>query len=226
MSNFFHGMKLALPIVLGYLPIAISFGVIAKLNELSSIATILMSATVYAGASQFLAAEMYSNTSIFEVIFVVFLINLRHMVMTYSLLPFTNEIPLIKKVFIFMGITDETYAVISLKEDNALKTVSGIVGLVFFCYMAWVVGTMMGVFLSSAIPNQITNSMGIAIYALFIGLLVQALLIKPQYLYVVIIAVILNILITTLANASLALFMSIVLSPLLFILIHKKIHVK
>lgn len=160
-------------------------------------------------------------SGLLEIVLVVFLVNLRYIIMTYSLLPITSAIALPKRIMIFAGITDENYALISLTENPALKTWGGLLGLVLFCYFSWLAGTIAGVSLASAIPGDLTNSMGIAIYALLIGLLVQALLRHPQYLYVVLIAMAINMLLANWLGASVALLTSIVLAPLLFTIAHQ-----
>jgi branched chain amino acid efflux pump len=60
-SSFKDGVKNVLPIVSGYLPVGIRFGILARKAGLTSFEVGLMSLFVYAGASQFLAIEMISK---------------------------------------------------------------------------------------------------------------------------------------------------------------------
>jgi predicted branched-subunit amino acid permease len=59
--QFKKGAKAALPIVLGYLPVGMAFGVLARETGLTTFEAGLMSLLVYAGASQFIAIEMISK---------------------------------------------------------------------------------------------------------------------------------------------------------------------
>ncbi len=57
-GQFREGVKDALPVVLGYLPVGIAFGLLARNAGVTPSEVGLMSLLVYAGASQFLAIEM------------------------------------------------------------------------------------------------------------------------------------------------------------------------
>src|SRR4030042_2164383 len=87
-KTFQEGAKAALPIVLGYLPVGIAFGVLARKAGVSTFEAGLMSLLVYAGASQFIAVEMLSKGIVwFPIVLTTFFINLRHLLMssTFSL---------------------------------------------------------------------------------------------------------------------------------------------
>lgn len=220
--HFLKGMQLAIPIMLGYIPIAISFGVLATHYQFYMLSAVLMSATVFAGASQFLAVEMSATETILEISFVVFLINLRHFVMTYSLLPLLKKFSLLKRLILFSGITDETYALISFSKEKSLKTFSGLAGLILTAYLSWVVGTAIGVWFASFIPAVINNSMGIALYALFVALLVQALVQEPQYIPLAALTIFSNVGLNQILNATVALFISITIIPLFYVVLNTK----
>jgi 4-azaleucine resistance transporter AzlC len=82
-GHFREGAKAALPIVLGYLPVGMAFGVLAQKAGLSAFEAGSMSLLVYAGASQFIAVEMISKGAIwFPIVLTTFFINLRHLLMS------------------------------------------------------------------------------------------------------------------------------------------------
>lgn len=221
-QQFFQGVRLAIPIMLGYVPIAISFGVLSGHYGFDIFSSVLMSATVFAGASQFLAVEMSATETILEIAFVVFLINLRHFVMTYSLLPSTKKFSLVKRLTIFCGITDETYALLSFSKDESLKTFTGMAGLIFASYLSWVFATAIGIWFASLIPTVMNNSMGVALYALFIGLLVQALLKEPKYIVLVVFTMFSNLSLNQILGATISLFISITIVPFLYVIATNK----
>ena len=86
LAAFAAGMKAGLPIAIGYLPIAITFGLLAKSAGLPNVISALMSFAVYAGASQFIAVQLFSlGTLPWEIILTTFIINLRHLLMSAAI---------------------------------------------------------------------------------------------------------------------------------------------
>ena len=56
--DYLNGIKVALPVILGYLPVAIAFAVMASDAGFTRLEIILMSTLVFAGASQIMAVGM------------------------------------------------------------------------------------------------------------------------------------------------------------------------
>lgn len=80
------GALVALPVMLGYFPIAMAFGLLAKNTGISIRDTGLFSLLVFAGASQFMALDLISTgVNMASIILATFLLNLRHLMMTASL---------------------------------------------------------------------------------------------------------------------------------------------
>lgn len=169
-NDFIGGIKAAIPIAVGYLPIAVAFGVIAANGGINPVQSFSMSVFVFAGASQFMAAEMInSGVSAIEITLVVFMLNLRHFIMGLSVFHRLKVKSKALRALMSFGITDETFAVISFKEDiSPVFTL----GLMFFSYISWVLGTLGGGLFYNFIPPSISNSMAIGLYAMFVGLLV------------------------------------------------------
>lgn len=192
-SNFLNGVKYAVPIALGYIPIAIAFGILSKSVNIPNYASILMSLTVYAGAAQFMAANLIgAGTSSLEIILAVFILNFRHFLLTASISQRIEKGLTGKWMAILsFGITDETFAVASLREEQRLNRYF-LLGLNILSYSAWVLGTIIGVYLGSSLPAALSSSMGIALYSMFIGLLVPSLKKSRPIVVVTCIAVILH----------------------------------
>ncbi len=165
-----EGIKAGLPIVVGYIPIAMSFGILAKTVGLSMIDSFLFSAIVFAGASQFMALNLLvAGVGAGEIILTTLLVNFRHFLMSASLATKITKdmkkwIPLIA-----FGVTDESFSVASFKEGNLTKQF--IIALQLLSYSAWVLGTVLGYGVGELLPPDITGSMGIALYAMFIAIL-------------------------------------------------------
>ncbi len=110
--QFKEGMKAALPIVLGYLPVGVAFGVLARKAGLSPLETGSMSFLVYAGASQFIAVEMISNgISLVPIVLTTLFINLRHLLMSSTVSLYFNHPSLRMMGLLSAQLTDESFAV-------------------------------------------------------------------------------------------------------------------
>lgn len=165
-----EGFLYGSPLVLGYLPVAMAFGLLAKNTGLSFFGASANSIFVFAGASQFMFLDLVRvGVSPESIILATFLLNLRHLIMTASL---STKLDLKMRPFvpiIGFGITDETFSVLSFY--------SGKLNLVFIltvnsmAYLAWVGGTMLGYLVGEIIPQALQTSLGLGLYALFAALL-------------------------------------------------------
>ncbi|MGP4076486.1 AzlC family ABC transporter permease [Halobacillus sp. K22] len=177
-----RGMLAGSPIMLGYLPIALTYGVLASQSGMSLSELTLMSLLVFAGAAQFLAVGMLaSGTGIFEIVVATFVLNFRHFVMSLSFVNRLKKIALRAKLPMTLGLTDETFTVSALyrkeaKEENSAYFFSA---LIITAYVSWVGGSFLGGVLGDVMPERLSESMGVALYAMFIGLLVPS--VKKHY---------------------------------------------
>ncbi len=169
------GVKAGLPIALGYLPLAVSFGVLAAQVPLSVPQSVLMSVIVYAGASQFMAVNMLLlGAAGAEVVLAAFVVNFRHFIMSMSLAGRWSRHPKWVQTLLSLGVTDETFAVASMAERDLTERPHFMAGLMLCAYGAWVSGTAIGGLMSIFVPPELGSRMVIALYAMFIGLLVPS----------------------------------------------------
>lgn len=169
------GMKAGLPIALGYLPIAVAFGLLAKTNGLPVLTSILMSVLVFAGASQFIAVNLLAaGTSGGEIILTTFLVNLRHLLMGATLAQRLGQQPARTRALLAFGITDETFSLVVMHPEHN-NDPGFVAGVNTVAYLGWVLGTATGAVLVNGLPAILQSSMGLALYAMFIGLLVPNL---------------------------------------------------
>ncbi|WP_207952253.1 AzlC family ABC transporter permease [Paenibacillus turpanensis] len=175
-QSFRKGVKSGLVIALGYIPIAIAFGLLAKSSGVPWWTACFMSFAVFAGASQFVGAGMLAaGAAGWEIVMTTFVLNVRHFLMSTSLSQ-RLEKSISRKMlsFISFGVTDETFSVASLRQDLPLKA-GFVLGLNLVAYAAWNGGTWLGLAAGSLLPEAVQSSMGISLYAMFIGLLIPAL---------------------------------------------------
>ncbi|MEN1970454.1 AzlC family ABC transporter permease [Lentibacillus sp. N15] len=192
-----RGVAVGFPIMLGYLPIALTYGVLAKQAGLTLIELTMMSVLVFAGASQFMGANMIAvGSGAIEIIVATFVLNFRQFVMSLSFMNRFREIGLNWKVPLSLGLTDETFAVSSLHTQEAKEEKGACFygALMLTAYSSWVVGSLLGGVLGEIIPETLSQSMGIALYAMFIGLLVPSVKKEIRVGCIAIIAMLINLL--------------------------------
>ena len=164
------GLIASIPVAIGYFPVAMGFGLIAKNMSLSFSDTSLMSIMVYAGAAQFMALDLIrAGVSYAGIILATFLLNLRHMMMSASLAVEFKNIPKKFLPLIGFGITDEAFSVISFNKDKIdLVFVSTVV---LISYGSWIAGTLVGFAIGEILPKSLQSSLSIGLYAMFAALL-------------------------------------------------------
>ncbi|GGA73153.1 AzlC family ABC transporter permease [Ornithinibacillus halotolerans] len=190
-----RGVIVGFPIMLGYIPIAITYGVLAKQAGLSLTELTLMSVMVFAGASQFMGANMIAlGAGAIEIIIATFVLNFRHFVMSISYMNRMRNVDLKWKLPLSMGLTDETFAVSSLHTKEAKEDKGHLfyIALTLMAYLSWVIGSFLGGVLGEIIPDTLSQSMGIALYAMFIGLLVPSVKKELKVGLIAVIAMLIN----------------------------------
>jgi 4-azaleucine resistance transporter AzlC len=168
------GLKASVPIILGYLPIGLAFGILAAQQGLSVMDIFVMSLFVYAGSSQFIAAAMLAaGAGTLSIIATTFFVNLRHLLMSASLSPFMKKISTPLQSFIAFGITDETFAVSNnyVKEHEAAP--GYFTGLHISSHGCWILSTVLGGIFGSQISEATKWGIDFALSAMFIGLLLM-----------------------------------------------------
>lgn len=167
------GVKRALPIVLGYVPIGFAYGVLAGKSGLSEANTLLMSLIVFAGSAQFIAVGLFaSGTGPAAVILTTFVVNLRHMLMAASLAPYLNGWKKRYLAFFSYELTDETFALHSSAAGKLSECKLEALSLNVTAQASWLLGTALGIIASGLIGDIKPLGLDYALAAMFIGLLV------------------------------------------------------
>ncbi|WP_238883573.1 AzlC family ABC transporter permease [Clostridium sp. YIM B02551] len=208
-DHFNQGIKAGVPIALGYIPIAITFGALAKQAALPTYDILVMSAWMYTGAGQFMAVSMFaSGVGAMEIIIATGMLTLRHIVMELTFHNRYKKLTFPWRFGLSLGITDESFAVISMKKDKSQEYMAA---LMFTAYSSWFFGTLIGCISASIIPTWLSRSMEIGLYALFISLLIPALSKKSKLGLITITSMALNWLMSQYINKGWAIIISIIL---------------
>lgn len=188
---FFRGLFDSLSIGLGYVPVAISFGLAAVYADISPWMAVLVSILVYAGASQFILVSLVaSGGAALSVIGIVLLMNLRHFFYGPALIAKLGKTRRRLPLFVLAaGLTDEVFATSISKLDSqpVQEREHWYAGLQLGAYLAWVGGTALGAFFGhdwiSGSP-LLSQTLGFVLPALFFALLLEIRHIVPAYVLV------------------------------------------
>ena len=177
-AAYFHGVAASYPIVLGYLPVALAFGLAAEEAGLSSLGATFTSVTVFAGASQFaLLGLLESGTQIAVTVLLCLALNVRHLVYGPSLS--ARLAPGGQKMlpFVAFGLTDEVFSLSMSRIAHipASRQLVWLLGLESAAYLTWVGFTWAGSFGGKLILEMLPflkTTFSFSIPALFLALLV------------------------------------------------------
>jgi len=172
--DFLVGTKQSIPIALGYFPVSFTFGLMAVKGGIPVWIVILISMTNLTSAGQFAGTNLIiAGAGYVEITVTTFIINIRYMLMSLSLSQkLTKGISSIKRWSMAFGITDETFTVAAMQKKEI--TYPFMIGLEILPYIGWALGTAAGAIVCTLLPGTLQNSMGIALYAMFIALVLPA----------------------------------------------------
>jgi len=171
-EQYLLGVKTALPVILGILPVAVAFAVLSEHSGLTTLETILMSTLVFAGASQIMAVGMLlAGAGILPIVLATFILNFRHVIMGTCVMNRMLDTPMWKRAILCFGVTDESFAIFTTNEETN-NTPYYFAGVISVTYSTWVLGTIAGCAASQFLPILVSRSLGIALFAMFIGLVI------------------------------------------------------
>lgn len=210
-EQFLRGMHSGIPVILGFVPVGIAYAFMARQAGFSVGQTCLMSLSVFAGASQMMAVGMYTQgASLIAIILATFIINLRHVIMSTCVVNRMTTGGQKLRLLSAFGVTDESFAIFTTeKEENC--TVMYLLGLILVNYTSWNAGTLIGAIASNFLPEILTASLSISLYAMFIGLLVPNLTSNRRLGLLVILTALCNTLFSRIIDSSWALILSTLL---------------
>lgn len=210
-TRFLRGLKASVPVILGFIPIAIAFAVMARQAGFTVGETTFMSAAVLAGAAQMMSTGMVSQgASIITIVIATFILNLRHLIMSTCVMARMKPCSVWLRLLASFGVTDESFAVFTT-EDEENSDIMFFLGLICGTYLSWVLGSFAGALFSSLLPELLSMSLGVALYAMFIGLLLPNLTTNFRLLLLAALTALCNSILGTVMASSWALIVSTLL---------------
>ena len=172
MNEFVRGLKRGFPICLGYFPVSFTFGLIAVKMGFTPAQATLISLTNMASAGQFAGIRLIEGGAAYiELVVTTFIINLRYFLMSLSLSQKVNpEMPFYKRAVMAYCITDEVFALSAMEPDEVTFPFFG--GLMITPILGWTTGTLVGAVASELLSPMVQGCMGIALYCMFIAIII------------------------------------------------------
>ena len=169
-----EGLKRALPIMLGYLPVGFAFGVLAVKNNIPPPLAVGMAVLHFSGSGQFVFASLWgAGASILSTVVAVFIINLRYLLMSAALLPWLSRLPRWQRFLLGLGITDENFAVhVSAFQRGWPLSIATLFACNTATHTSWIVGCAIGAFFGEFVADVRPLGLDYAITAMFLALLV------------------------------------------------------
>ena len=174
-TEFWQGFRHILPVALTPLPFAALFGTLAVENGLGVGEAVLMSATVFAGASQMVGIELFGqHIAPWMIVLSIFAVNFRHVLYSAAIGRHTRHWTLWQKAVGFFFLTDPQYA-----ETERKAASGGRVGFVWYIgaavpiYVLWVVFSWLGAEFGRLIPDTYALGFDYLLPIYFLGMVMS-----------------------------------------------------
>jgi 4-azaleucine resistance transporter AzlC len=157
-NEFWRGVRDESPILLGVAPFGLIFGALAVAAHIAAPAAQAMSSIIFAGSSQFIAAQMIgAGASGLVLLMVVFVVNLRHALYSASVAPYLRHLGRGWKILLAYLLTDEAYAVTIThynRGGNPANKHWYFLGAGLTLWTTWQISTALGIFIGAQLPQN------------------------------------------------------------------------
>lgn len=170
--RFKQGCKDGIPIMLGYLTVSFTFGVSCVAKGFTWWMPVFCSLTNFTGTGQFAGMDLIAAAgSVLELIATMLVINARYSLMAISLSQkLSPKTTLGQRFLIAFGLTDENYAVAMRRQCEV--TFDYYLGVMTTSFSGWVFGTLLGALAGGILPDILLSAFGIALYGMFIAIVI------------------------------------------------------
>ena len=169
---FRKGMQDGIPIALGYFAVSFTFGMAAVTGGLTIGQAVLISMTNLTSAGQFAGLGIIvAMGSYWEMAMTQLIINLRYCLMSFSLSQkLEKEGSPLHRFLVAFGVTDEIFGVSAAQPGKVSLYYN--YGAMSIAIPGWVLGTLAGAVLGNVLPDSVTNALSVAIYGMFLAIII------------------------------------------------------
>lgn len=171
-KDFSRGIVDGIPICLGYLSVSFAFGIFAVESGLKIWQALMVSMFCVTSAGQLAAVPiMTACGGVLELAISQLVINMRYALMSISLSQkLDGGVTTPHRLAIAFVNTDEVFAMASGQKGSVSK--SYMYGLILTPWLGWVTGTLIGAVAGNVLPAVVSASLGVAIYGMFVAIVV------------------------------------------------------
>lgn len=172
-AQFWLGVRMFLPVAISIAAYGVVWGVLAGQAGMSVLEVALMSGLVFAGASQFVALDMWNPGSlpVLSIIVAAAIVNLRMLLMSATLRPLVSHLPAPQALGSMFFVSDEQWAMTMSQIQKGQGSVAFLVGTGVLSWFAWTSSTLCGRVLGAFIDDPTRYGLDFAFTATFIALL-------------------------------------------------------
>jgi 4-azaleucine resistance transporter AzlC len=179
--GFYHFLPVGM-VIFGY---AVVFGLLAAGSGLTIAEACLMSLTVFAGASQFIALPMIQKgASIGALAAMAFVVNLRHTLYGLNIGRKFAGASTLKLLGVSFGIVDETYAFATVGPGQQINSIPYFAGTALCGYFVWNTGTLVGAAAGAWTRSLTAQGLDFAMVAVFTAMVGSSVKRKTDWLVV------------------------------------------
>lgn len=171
-ADFFEGLRGGSAVALASAPFAALFGALAADNGMTLGEITLMSASIYAGASQMVGLELFGhNIQAWVIVASIVAVNFRHVLYSAAIAPHIKHFSALQKFFTFFLLVDPQFAeTVKRGESGRLVTFAWYLGFGIIIYIPWVLISLIGGMLGSFIGDPKTIGLDILLPTYFLAI--------------------------------------------------------
>lgn len=189
---FKRGIVAGIPIALGYFAVAFTFGMMAVQGGLSIWQSVLISLTNVTSAGQFAGLDIIlAQGTLWEMALTQLIINLRYCLMSLAISQkLDKRYKFFHRFFIAFGMTDEIFGVSAASPGKASPFFH--YGAMLVAIPGWTIGTLVGAVAGSLLPAMIISALSIAIYGMFLAIIIPPAKKNKTLIWVIMLAMALS----------------------------------
>ncbi len=165
------GFVAALPLAPGVMAFGLVYGLASRQAGLMAWQSWLMSLTVFAGAAQFAALQVWATATAGQIVLLALVVNLRYLLLGASVAPHVRELSWGRKAFAAFMLSDESYALAMARYASGRGSVAYLLGANFGLYVQWALASLGGAALATAMPELTPYRLDLVFPLAFLGLL-------------------------------------------------------
>ena len=170
--QFLTGAKMALPAAISLIPLGISIGLVASQVGMNWLQAGLMTALVMCGSGEILALGMLlEGAPMYLILVSIFFMSLKNMIFCSSAMQRIGKVPLYRRLLCCCNLCDVGVGIFCTSDEKSDDCLLGVNTVVM---LGTSLSTCLGTLMTDALPAAVANSFGIALYAVFLSMLMPA----------------------------------------------------